>query len=40
MLRMLGYLCILCGLPLLLFGVLPGLLAMGVGALLVMAGRK
>ena len=40
MLRFMGYCLIIAGIPLTLFFCVPGLISMGVGALLVMAGRK
>jgi hypothetical protein len=40
MLKLLGYLMVLAGIPLTVFFCFPGLACMAVGAPLVMAGRK
>ena len=40
MLRLLGYLFVIAGIPLTLLFCLPGLACMAVGCLLVIAGRK
>ena len=40
MIRLLGYIFVIAGLPLLLFGCVPGVVSIAVGALLLIAGRK